>query len=60
VLEDVKDKMLENIYEDRAGREKSAKYLAYESNISYATALRVLRKHQLSNVKPTRKLGLNA
>jgi transposase len=60
VLGDVEDKMLENVCKDRAGREKSAEYLAYESNISYATALRVLRKHQLSNVKPTRKPSLNA
>jgi Transposase len=42
------------------GREKSAEVLAYEHITSRSTALRILRKHGLSKVKPTRKPGLNS
>jgi Transposase/DDE superfamily endonuclease len=60
ILAETEDRIVENVCKDRAGREKSAEYLAYESGISCTAALRILHKYQLSNVKPTRKPGLNA
>lgn len=51
--------LLQNVRSNRASREKSSEILAYESNISCASALRILRKHGLHSVKPTRKPGLN-
>jgi transposase len=59
ISEQIEDEMIENIEKDRAGREKSAEYLAYESGISHSSALRILRKKDLHSVKPTRKPGLN-
>jgi transcriptional regulator of met regulon len=53
-------KLLENVKADRVGREKSNEVLAYDYEISCSTALRILKKYGLSNVKPTRKPGLNA
>jgi transposase len=53
------DKIVENIEKDRAGREKSAEYLAFESGISYSSTLRILHSNDLHSVKPTRKPGLN-
>lgn len=52
--------LLESIKLDRSDREKSSEVLAYECQISRSSALRILHKHGLSNVKPTRKPGLNA
>jgi transposase len=52
-------KLLSLVQENRAGREKSAEVLAYECGISYSSALNILHKYGLRNVKPTRKPGLN-
>jgi transposase len=53
-------RLLESVKLDRSGREKSSEVLAYECGISRSSALRILHKYGLSNVKPTRKPGLNA
>jgi transposase len=53
-------RLLDSIKIDRAGREKSSEVLAYENAISRSSALRILHSSGLSNVKPTRKPGLNA
>ena len=47
------------VRKDRAGREKSSEVIAFEAHISSSSVLRVLKKHNLSSVKPTRKPGLN-
>ena len=60
ITEAVEQKLLANIREDNAGREKSSEVLAYEVGISRTSALRILKKHGLTNVKPTRKPGLTA
>ena len=51
--------LLDSVKADRSGREKSSEVLAYECGISYSSALRILHKYGLLNVKPTRKPGLN-
>ena len=51
--------MLVIVRKDHAGREKSSEVLGFETNISSTSVLRILHKHNLSNVKPTRKPGLN-
>ncbi|NJO32579.1 MAG: hypothetical protein HC869_05015 [Rhodospirillales bacterium] len=51
--------LLKSVRKDHSGREKSADFLAYERNISCSSALRILHKNSLRNVKPTRKPGLN-
>ena len=48
------------VSKDRNGREKPAAYIAYETNISPSTVLRVLRSKKYRNVKPTEKPGLTA
>jgi transposase len=53
-------RLLKSVKLDRSGREKSSEVLAYECGISRSSALRILHKYGLSNVKPTRKPGLNA
>lgn len=53
------ERLLQIVRADRAGREKSSEVLAYECGISCASALRILHKHGLTTVKPTRKPGLN-
>lgn len=60
ITEAVEQRLLANVREDRSGREKSSEVLAYEVNISRASALRILKKHGLTCVIPTRKLGLTA
>jgi Transposase len=55
----IEQQLLDTVRADRAGREKSSEVLAYESGISCASALRILHKHGLSSVKPTRKPGLS-
>jgi transposase len=52
-------RLLNSVRADRAGREKSSEVLAYECGISYSSAVRILHKHGLNSVKPTRKPGLN-
>jgi transposase len=52
--------LIDSVKLDRAGREKSSEVLAYDYIMSRSSALRILRSHGLSKVKPTRKPGLNA
>lgn len=59
ITDEVEDELLTNVRKDRSGREKSSEVLAYEAGISSSSALRVLHKHHLNCVKPTRKPGLN-
>ena len=47
-----------NVRGSRSGREKSSEVLAYEAGISHASALRILRRNNIHNVKPTTKCGL--
>jgi transposase len=56
---ETEQRLLDNVRVDRSGREKSSEVLAYECGISYSSALRILHKYGLTNVKPTRKPGLN-
>ena len=56
---EIEQRLINNVQLDRAGREKSSKYLAYECEISRLSALRILYKYDLTNVKPTRKPGLS-
>jgi transposase len=60
VTTEIEHAVLESVRANRAGREKSSEVLAYEQGISASSVLRLLYKHGLSNVKPTRKPGLNA
>src|SRR5262249_9659042 len=60
ITQEVENQILQSVRQDRAGREKSSEVLAYEADISSTSALRILRKNGLSNVKPTRKPGLTA
>lgn len=54
----IEQSLIESVTKDRAGREKSAEYLAYEAGISHSSALRILKKNNLSAVKPSWKPGL--
>src|SRR5665213_2763341 len=58
IIEVVEQRLLTNVREDRSSREKSSEVLAYEVGISRRSALRILKKYGLTNVKPTRKPGL--
>lgn len=58
ITEAIQAKLLAGVREDRNGREKSSEVLAYEVGISRRSALRILKAHGLTNVKPTRKPGL--
>lgn len=51
--------MLISVRADKADREKSSEVLAYKCGISSISALRILQKYSLTNVKPTWKPGLN-
>ena len=51
--------ILANVCKNRSGREKSSEVLAYKASISINSALRILYKYNLSNVKLTRKPSLN-
>ena len=57
---EMENAVLDSVRADRAGREKSSEVLAFEQGISSSSVLRILRKHGLSSVKPTRKPGLNS
>ena len=56
---ETEQRILNSVRKDRSGREKSSEVLAYEVGISRSSALRILHKYGLTNVKPTRKPGLN-
>jgi Transposase len=51
----IEQKVLASVREDSGGREKSSEYLGYEVNISRSSVLRILKRHGLTCVKPTRK-----
>ena len=59
VTPEVEGKILESVRKDRAGREKSLEYLAYEAGISRSACHRVLKNHGFNKVKPTWKPGLS-
>ena len=59
VTPEIEQTLLESVRTDRADREKSSEVLIYKQNISYLSTLRILYKHDLSNVKSTRKPSLN-
>jgi hypothetical protein len=58
ITPEIEEKVLASVTADRSGREKSSEYLAYEVNITRASALRILHAHGFSVVKPTRRPGL--
>jgi len=59
IKETVEKEVLDDVRRDRASREKSIEVLAYEHGISTSSIGLILHKNGLSNVKPTRKPGLN-
>jgi transposase len=58
ITKDIEKELLVNVRASRADREKSSEVLAYKCGISYSSALRILHKNGLSNVKPITKPGL--
>jgi transposase len=57
-ISEEKEEILSAVRSDRSGREKSSEVLAYEAGINRSSALRILHKHGLHNVKPTTKPSL--
>ena len=60
ISKEKEEEILLSVRSDRSGREKSSEVLAYEAGISRRSALRILHKYGLQNVKPTTKPGLTA
>jgi hypothetical protein len=60
ISEDKENALFAVVRGNRSGREKSSEVLIYKQGISCSSALRILRKHRLSCVKPTTKPGLTA
>ena len=58
VTEAIEASIIASITRDRAGREKSAEYLAYEAGISESSVLRLLKLRSFTKCKPTIKPGL--
>jgi hypothetical protein len=58
ITTDQEEKLLSIVRNDHSGREKLSKVLAYETNMSSTSALRILAKNEFKNVKPTTKPGL--
>lgn len=58
ISEEVEKEILSAVRSDRSGREKLSEVLAYDAGISRSSALRILHKYGLHNVKPTTKPGL--
>ncbi|EEA24633.1 conserved hypothetical protein [Talaromyces marneffei ATCC 18224] len=58
VTEAIEASIIASITKDRAGREKSAEYLAYEAGISESSVLRLLKLNSFNKCKPTVKPGL--
>ncbi|KAI7978398.1 hypothetical protein EIK77_007679 [Talaromyces pinophilus] len=58
VTEAIEASIIASITKDRAGREKSAEYLAYEAGISESSVLRLLKSKSFKKFKPTMKPGL--
>lgn len=59
VTPEVEEKILESVRKNRAGREKTLEFLAYEAGISRSACHRVLKEHGFNKVKPTWKPGLS-
>ncbi|EED23249.1 conserved hypothetical protein [Talaromyces stipitatus ATCC 10500] len=57
VTEAIESSIIASITKDRAGREKSAEYLAYEAGISESSVLRLLKLNPFSKCKPTARLA---
>jgi transposase len=58
VTEAIEASIIASVTKDRAGREKSAEFLAYEAGISESSVLRFLKSNFFSKCKPTWKPGL--
>lgn len=58
ISEEKEEEILSAVRSDRSGREKSSEVLAYDAGISRSSALRILYKYGLHNVKPIKKPGL--
>ncbi len=56
---DTEQQLLANVRADKADKEKSSEVFVYKYDINLTSALRVLRKYGLTNVKPTRKSDLD-
>jgi transposase len=56
--QDTKQSIIKSVTKDRARREKSSEYLAFEASISQTSVLRILKRSGLSCVKPSYKPGL--
>jgi hypothetical protein len=56
----VEESLLANVRGSRSNKEKSSEVLAYKADISPSSALRILRKYNFCNVKPTSKYGLTS
>jgi transposase len=54
----IEQSIIDSVTKDRAGREKSAEFLAYEAGISHSSCLSILKRHNFSSCKPTWKPGL--
>jgi transposase len=54
----IEQSVIDSVTKDRAGREKSAEFLAYEAGISRSSCLSILKHHKFSSCKPTWKPGL--
>jgi transposase len=55
----IEQQLIEKVRIDRSDRKKLSEVLAYEYKISRSSALRILHKYKLTNVKLTRKPGLD-
>ncbi len=58
ITEEMEQEILQEIHKNRNGREKSVKELGWQFDISDASAIRTLHKHNLHKSKPTYKPGL--
>lgn len=60
ITPELKEAILDNVRQDRNGREKSSAVLGYEHGVSSTTILRVLRKNGFRSCISTMKPGLDA
>ena len=58
VTQSIEESIISSVKKDHIGREKSSEFLAFESNISSHSVLKILKKHGFHSVKPTKKPGL--
>jgi len=58
ITTDQEEKLLSIVRNNHSGREKLSEVLAYETNMSSTSALRILAKNKFKNIKPTTKPSL--